>query len=66
MKKVLLIAVTLISISSMSSCKKDWICTCTYSTTGDKTEYPIANSRRPEASLACDFYEGFGEDCSLK
>lgn len=64
MKKILLVAVALVSLGT-TSCKKDWTCTCTDNTTGDKTEYPIGNSRRPEASLACDIYEGFGEDCSL-
>lgn len=65
MKKLLLFVVAAVTIGS-TSCKKDWVCECTDSTTGSTTEFQIPNSRRPEASVSCDFYEGFGEDCSLK
>lgn len=65
MKKLLLFAVVGIALST-TSCKKDWICECRDTTTGDVYEYEIPNSRRPEASVSCDFVEGFGEDCSLK
>ena len=66
MKKLLLLSLVAVTVFSFSSCKRDWICKCTDSSTGTTDEYQIANLRRPEASLACDVYEDFGEDCSLE
>lgn len=65
MKKALLIAVALVSIG-FTSCKKDWTCTCTDTATGESTDFTISNSRRPEASTACNVFELAGEDCKLK
>lgn len=65
MKKTLLIAIALISIG-FTSCKKDWTCSCTDSS-GETFEYQINNSRKPEASTACNLFEfGADEDCKLK
>lgn len=65
MKKVLLIAAALVTIG-FTSCKKDWTCTCTDDTTGESYDFEISNSRRPEASTACNLLEVSGEDCKLK
>ena len=66
MKKALLALVALVSIG-FTSCKKDWTCTCTDSTTNTTEDFTISNSRRPEASTACKLLEvGAGESCKLK
>ncbi len=66
MKKLLLLSVVAVTAFSFSSCKKDWLCKCTDNTTGATDEWQLGNMRRPEASLACDAYEVYGEDCSLE
>ncbi len=63
MKKVLFFAVAICAIG-FTSCKKDWTCTCT-DEFGDSYSYEIQNSRRPEASTACNAFEFAGENCSL-
>lgn len=65
MKKALLFAIAIVSIS-FTSCKKDWTCSCTDSVTGETYDTQISNSRRPEASTACKLFELSGEDCKLK
>lgn len=65
MRKITFISAALLTTVALTSCKNDWICRCTDGT-GNVDEYQIGNSRRPEASLSCDFYEEFGEDCSLE
>lgn len=65
MKKALLFAIAIVSIS-FTSCKKDWTCTCTDNVTGESYDMPISNARKPEASTACTLFELSGEDCKLK
>lgn len=65
MKKLLFFSLVAVTMFSFSSCKKDWICKCSDGT-GYTSEWELGNMRRPEASLSCDTYEAFGEDCSLE
>lgn len=66
MKKALLIAVALVSLG-LTSCKKDWTCTCTDRQDGTVEEYPINGYKRPLATTACKAYAtGTTFDCKLK
>lgn len=65
MKKLLtLLAVVFVAALVLPSCKKDWTCVCTDSS-GAQTSYPINNSRKPEAKLACEAF-GLSDQCELK
>lgn len=65
MKKILtLIAIVFVAAIILPSCKKDWTCVCTDSS-GNQDTYPISNSRKPEAKLACEAF-GFADECELK
>ena len=65
MKKVLLFAIAIVSIG-FTSCKKDYKCVCTEN--GEVfMEADIKDSRRPEASTACNAFElGSSADCKLQ
>jgi hypothetical protein len=65
MKKSLLIAVALISIT-FTSCKKDWTCSCTDPEDGTVVDIPITNQTKPLAKTACSTYELAGISCKLK
>ena len=65
MKKILtLIALCTLAAVVLPSCKKDYNCVCTDSN-GDRYDFPITNSRRPEAKISCDVYDLAYGDCSL-
>lgn len=64
MKKILFAAIALVALGT-TSCKKDWTCTCVDDTTGESTSIQIPNSRKPEASTACNAWEFAGETCTL-
>ena len=53
MKKVLLFSITLSLAASISSCKKDYTCTC-YSTGTVVGSYPITNSTKASATTSCN------------
>ena len=57
MKKLLLSAAAFALVAStMTSCKKDYSCDCTY-TVGGVTEtdkYPIKDAKKKDAEAACD------------
>ncbi len=56
MKKVLFLAVAIASVTSLSSCKKDYTCSCTYDLLGTSTtaSIEIAKSSKADATTACD------------
>ena len=64
MKKILLGAILLLGVSSMTSCKKDWQCECTVGT------FDLENQTKSEATENCDDlssgYALIGGSCSLK
>lgn len=52
MKKVLLLAVAGVFVLGMSSCKKDYTCTCDVS--GQKYTYELKDVKKKDAKNACD------------
>ncbi|HNW89703.1 MAG TPA: hypothetical protein PKN48_08555 [Bacteroidales bacterium] len=53
MKKFFMIAVVALVFASLTSCKKDYTCTCTGSTMGTIT-LPLTNATSKDAKDACD------------
>ena len=51
MKKILFIALAVISATTFSSCKKDYICKCTVS--GVEYKIDIKDSKKADAEEAC-------------
>ncbi|MDD2411420.1 MAG: hypothetical protein RBS19_03555 [Bacteroidales bacterium] len=73
MKKTLvLLTVFAISAIAMSSCKKDYVCECNYTSylgTPERAEIPYNNSTKSQAEDACTNYSMPGAknfDCKLK
>ncbi len=65
MKKSLLIAVALISIT-FTSCKKDWTCSCDDGN-GGTSDITISSTTKPLAKTACEGYNGsIRTGCKLK
>jgi hypothetical protein len=68
MKKIAPIAVALLIVAGMTSCKKDYTCTC--KATG-KTDIviPISKAKKSDATKTCDAakttYSVAGYSCSL-
>lgn len=59
MKKITLIASSalLLATIAFTSCKKDYTCVCTYKDSNGQSqsdEYPINNSRKPDAKIVCE------------
>jgi|GEM_PF-5566543 len=52
MKITQLTLLLVLSIISLSSCKKDWLCTCTFGTTGIETQQ-LSDAKRKTAKNAC-------------
>jgi hypothetical protein len=48
---------------SMSSCKKDWTCTCTL--LGATSAIPINDATKSDAEDACSALEILGNSCEL-
>lgn len=71
MKKLVLGVSALLVIGSMTSCKKDYNCECTYQDTGSTTiieNKTIKNSALDDAKKTCDGYESDGiitKTCTL-
>lgn len=71
MKKVLILVAGVAFIASLSSCKKDWTCACTYgSDTSLNTSYTIPKAKKKDAQAACDVWGTgaslVGGSCDLK
>lgn len=45
-----------LTIVSLSSCKKDWVCTCTFGSTGIETQQ-LSDAKRKTAKNACSDME---------
>jgi hypothetical protein len=58
MKKVFIAITALFLVASVSSCKKNWTCSCTVSIGGVSTpySYPIDNATKSTATSACNSY----------
>ncbi len=64
MKKAILFAIIL-SVIGFTSCKKDFVCSCTVD--GKTTDVPITGLRKPEATASCKQLElSTDENCKLK
>lgn len=67
MKKLLVLAVIAASFT-MTSCKKDWTCSCSQG--GTTTEYKFTKVVKKDAKKACDTWDTqfkvAGGSCSLK
>lgn len=73
MKKTLIIfSIVAIAAIAMSSCKKDFICECTYTSpsgTPERAEVPYNNTSKSQAKDACSNYKLPGAtnfNCKLK
>jgi hypothetical protein len=72
MKKLLSIAAVTVALISLSSCKKDYTCTCKFSGVGAGTPNVVAqinDSKKADAKEACDelttSYTPIGGSCSI-
>ena len=73
MKKLLSIAAVTLALVSLSSCKKDYTCTCNYTIVGFgdyEQTLGIPNSSKKNAESACDAWEAdyanYSPTCELK
>lgn len=67
MKKLSILAVIAIFCLGLTSCKKDYTCTCTF-TTGDPVVYPIKDAKKKDAKSVCDGWNtlaGSSGSCKL-
>lgn len=64
MKKVATICAIALGVFSMTSCKKDWTCTCTLNGTAG-VPITIANATKSDAEDACSSLEILGNTCDL-
>ena len=55
MKKALFICAVLFMAASLSSCKKNWTCTCTAAGQSTQT-YPIDGTTQSAATSSCNSY----------
>ncbi|MBS1587833.1 MAG: hypothetical protein JSS82_20055 [Bacteroidetes bacterium] len=70
MKKVFFFTALVFVIFSLTSCKKDWLCTCSNATTGiGAATYQVKNAAKKDAQSTCDNYDNYwkvyGTSCSL-
>ncbi len=63
MKKIASVCVIALVVLSMSSCKKDWTCTCTL--LGTSSSIPINDATKSDAEDACSALEILGNSCEL-
>ena len=67
MKKILLPVIAVLMMTAMSSCKKDWTCTCTIM--GDTTTETYTNVSRSDAKEKCEAQDALaqqkGGSCKL-
>jgi hypothetical protein len=73
MKKLLSIAAVTVALVSLSSCKKDYTCTCKYTMEGlgEQTQtLALTNLKKKDAETSCDTFKAqwstFGGTCELK
>lgn len=65
MKKIILLAVVIVS-SSLASCRKNYTCSCTYDNTGGSAGTYTIRDTRSNASSTCSSYGSYGyTSCSL-
>ncbi len=71
MKKVML-SLAVVGLFGLSSCKKDYTCTCTYTVDGDvvgTTEAKLEDSKKSDAEDSCVGGTSFGDataECELE
>ncbi len=64
MKKIIGVAAfAVLGMVALSSCKKDYTCTCTY--LGTTSSYVIKDSKKSTAETACAVYSTGGASCSI-
>jgi hypothetical protein len=67
MKAIQSVIVLFIVVISLSSCKKDYICSCTFSDATKNFDRKIENiSRKNDALVICNDYSAFVGNCKLK
>lgn len=73
MKKLLSVAVVAVALISLSSCKKDYTCACTFSGAGAGTpnqNIEIKDAKKKDAKESCDNaqtnWAALGASCELK
>lgn len=73
MKKLLSIAAITVALVSLSSCKKDYTCACTFSGAGAGTpaqNIEIKDAKKKDAKETCDqaqtTWAAIGASCELK
>lgn len=66
MKKLLTFGVAIAAIASMTSCKKDYTCSCTGIPLIDTYSYTIPDAKKSDAEDACSAYATtVGGTCSI-
>jgi hypothetical protein len=65
MKRFATICAIALGVFSMTSCKKDWTCTCTAAGLAG-TPITIANATKSDAEDACSSLEILGNTCELE
>jgi len=71
MKRFFALATVSVALLSLSSCKKDYTCTCTYSTSSaiPQQTFPINDAKKSDAKDACDelttTYTPVGGNCVI-
>lgn len=67
MKKLLSIAVVTVALVSLSSCKKDYTCTCTVDFMGESISTSTTiNATKGDAKEACEAGSSTGVVCEIK
>ncbi|MCH9823096.1 hypothetical protein N8085_01330 [Salibacteraceae bacterium] len=67
MKKMLMIAAAGLMIAGMTSCKKDYVCECTFTSafiSGSSSE--TINDTKKNAEEKCEGYNDTGVTCTIK
>ena len=65
MKKLLILAV-IAGAFSLTSCKKDYTCSCTITGSSTPIDYKWTKITKKDAKAACDKLNQSGVNCSLK
>ena len=68
MKKILIILTTVFAIGTLSSCTKDYTCTCT-DTGNNETVFTIKDAKKDDAEASCKEKQDFlgpGTNCSAE
>ncbi len=65
MKKIILLAIVA-TTASLTSCKKNYTCTCTYNYTGGTAETYTIRDTKSNATTTCNSYATGITSCSIK